>query len=69
MLEAATGGVLQKKLFFRISQYLQENTFVVGLKFYLKKAPTQLFSYEYCEVFKNTYLKEHLGTTASNYGN
>ena len=26
----------------------------------LKKAPTQVFSCEFCELFKNTYFKEHL---------
>ena len=31
-LEAATGGVLQKKLFLKILQYLQENT-CVGVSF------------------------------------
>ena len=29
------------------------------------QAPTQVFSYEICKIFKNTYFKEHLRTTAS----
>ena len=30
------------------------------------KAPTQMFSCEYCEIFKNTYFEKHLRTAASN---
>ena len=30
-----------------------------------KTTPTQIFPYEYYEIFKNTYFKEHLTTTAS----
>ena len=26
---------------------------------------TQVFSFEYCEIFKNTYFEEHLQTAAS----
>ena len=32
---------------------------------YYKEISTQLFSCEYCEVFKNIYVKGHLWTTAS----
>ena len=28
--------------------------------FYLKKAPTQVFFYEICKIFKNIYFEEHL---------
>ena len=31
-----------------------------GLKHYLQETPTQTFSCEFCEVFKNTYLVEQL---------
>ena len=37
--------------------------------FFLIKTPTQVFSYEYFEILKNTYFEEHLWTVASNYGN
>ena len=47
-LEAATRNVLYKKLFLKNSQHSQEKT-CVGI-----------FSYEYCEILKNTYFKEHL---------
>ena len=31
----------------------------------LKGTPTQVFTSEICEIFKNTYFEEYLGTTAS----
>ena len=62
--EAATGGVLLKKLFLKISQYSQENTcFKADL--YQKETPTKVFCCEYCEIFKNTFSEEHLQTAAS----
>ena len=36
-----------------------------GLQLYLKETPTQVFSCELCEIFKNTFFMEHLQTTAS----
>ena len=36
-----------------------------GLQLYWKETPTQLFSCEYFEIFKNTYFKKHLWTIAS----
>ena len=33
----------------------------------LKNIPTQVFFYEYCEIFKNTYFEEHLRTAASEH--
>ena len=57
-------------MFLKILQYSQENACVVvsfnqvaGLKasnFILKKALTQVFSYKYCEIFKNNLFIEHL---------
>ena len=52
--EAATWYVLVKKLFLKISQYSQENTYAGvffnkvagGLQLYYKKTPTQEFPYE-----------------------
>ena len=38
---------------------------VASLKAYLKETPTQVFSFKYCEIFKNTYLEEHLEPAAS----
>ena len=29
------------------------------------ETPTQVFSCEYCEIFKNTYFEEHLRTAAN----
>ena len=38
---------------------------VAGLQAYTLETPTQVFSCETCNYFKNTYFKEHLQTTAS----
>ena len=41
---------------------------VAGLQAYIfikKETPTQVFSCEHCEIFKNTYSEVHLRTTAS----
>ena len=59
-----------KKLFLKISQYLQESTCVdrkvpVLEILFNKETPTRVFSCGYCEIFKNTYLEEHLRTAAS----
>ena len=66
--EAATRGVFLKKVFLKISQ---KNTFVgvsflikLQLQLYQKETPTQVFSCEICDIFKSTYLEEHLQTTA-----
>ena len=68
--EAATGGILQKKLFLKISQNSQKNTcsrvsFLIKLKalacYFLKKDTlTLVFSCEFYEIFKNTFFTEHL---------
>ena len=34
-----------------------------GLQFYEKETPVLMFSFEYCEIFKNTSFEEHLRTT------
>ena len=33
--------------------------------FIKKETPTQVLSFEYCEIFKNTYFEERLRTAAS----
>ena len=35
------------------------------MNFIKKETPTQVFSYEFCEILKNTFLTEHFQTTAS----
>ena len=67
--EAATGGVLQEKVFLEILQNSQENTcarvsFLITLQA-KKEALVQVFSSEFCEIFNNTSFTEHLRTTAS----
>ena len=56
--EAATGGVLLKKVFLKISQTSQEN-YCVGFNpaTFLKRDSTQLSSCEICEVFRTSILK------------
>ena len=74
VIEAATGGVLWKKVFFKISQISQEKTcigvFLMKLQTWdrqlcQKETPTEVFSYEIWEFFKNTYFEEHPRTAAS----
>ena len=35
---------------------------------YEKETVTQVFSYEYCEIFKNTYFEKHLRTATPDDG-
>ena len=65
--EAATRGVLWKKVFLEISQNSQENTCtrVSFFNFIKKEALAQVFSCEFCKISKNTYFTEHLWSTAS----
>ena len=75
LAEAATGGVLQKKVFYEISQNSQENTCarvflnkVAGLKdcnFIKKGTLAQVFSCEFCKISMKTFSTEHIQTTAS----
>ena len=57
--EAATKGVLFKTVFLEISQKSQENT-CARVSFLIR-----LQACEFCEISKNTFLTEHLWTTAS----
>ena len=45
--------VFYKKVFLKISQNLQENT--CARIFINKETLAQVFSYEFCEIFKNTF--------------
>ena len=56
--EAATGGFPQKEVFLKILENSQGST-CVGVSF-LKEAPTQVFSCEIREIFKNNYFEEYL---------
>ena len=71
--EAATWGVLWKKVFLEISQNLQEKTSAKP-SFYLrfqdedwnvikKEILTQVFSCKFWEIFNNTFLTEYLRLT------
>ena len=37
----------------------------LDLQPYQKETPTQVFSFEICEIFKTIYFEEHLPTTAT----
>ena len=49
------------KIFCNIHRKVSE------LQPYQEETPTQMFSSEYCKIFKNTYFEEHLLTTASDF--
>ena len=64
----------KKKLFLKISQYSHENIYA-GVSFPIKikpsglqlcqiETPTQVFSWQYCEIFKKSYFDKHLWTAA-----
>ena len=58
-----------KKVFLKILQNLQENnrtrvTFLIKLQA-KKETLAQVFSCEFCNIFKNTFFTEHLRTAAS----
>ena len=71
--EAATADVLWKRVFFKISHSSQENTCVrVSFResckpqaWKLMKKKTSTFSFEFLEIFQNTYFVEHLLKAAS----
>ena len=76
--EAAVRIGSLKKMFLKISQNSQENTFIgfsfliklqacrlAGCNFIKKETPIQAFSCEFCEIFRNTFFTEHLQATAS----
>ena len=60
--EAATEGVLWRKLFLKISQYSKQSCRPAYL---LKRDFNTAFSSEDGEIFMNTYFEEHLLTAAS----
>ena len=67
--EAATRRALWKKVFLEISQISLATWFnsTKVCNFIKKEALTQVFSCEFCEIFKSTYFEEHLQTAASDY--
>ena len=55
--------VFYEKVFLKISQNLQENT--CARIFINKETLAQVFSYEFCEIFKNTFFYRTLPVDAS----
>ena len=62
MNEAATRGVLLKKVFLKIAQNSQENTCA---RVSFLRLWHRYLSCEFCAIFKNTFYPKHLWTTAS----
>ena len=68
---AAPRDVLQEMLVYEILQNLQENTYAKvsfqseACNFIKKESLAHVFSREFCEIYKNIFLSEHLWTTAS----
>ena len=61
----AKNGVLKNFAKFT-EKHLCWSLFLIKLhKLYWKETPTQMFSCEFCDNFKNTYLEEHLQMVAS----
>ena len=58
-LEAATGGVLQNRCFSKFCKFHRKTPVLESLydkvALYYKKTPTQVFTCEICEIFKNTF--------------
>ena len=69
--EEATRGVLLKKGVLKnftkfTGKHLCQRPLLPGACSFIKKETlAQVFSWEYCGIFKNTFLIEHLQTTAS----
>ena len=71
-LEAVARRSSVQKLFLKMLQNAQENT-CVGVCFSLKMqayfiekdTPTQVFSCEFCDIFKHIFFNKHLRATAS----
>ena len=58
--EAVIQRCYVKKVFWKISQTLQEMA-CAGVSLLIKKeTPAQVFSCEFCEISKNTFFIEHL---------
>ena len=65
--KGGTEVVLRKRCSWKIPQNSQKNTFV-GVSFLiilLKKTLIQLFSCEFCKIFKNTFYIEHIWAAVS----
>ena len=48
---------------------MPESLFQPACDFVEQETPAQLFSYKFCEMFKNTFFTVHFRTTASEYRN
>ena len=64
IIKAATGCILYKgalKNFANFAEkHLCQSLFLIKCNFIQKETPAQVFSCEYCEIFRNTVFIEHL---------
>ena len=59
--ETATRGVLWKELFLRISQYSRKTLLsFAGISLLKRDSNTGVFSFDYYDIFNNTYFQEHM---------
>ena len=75
MIEAVVGRCFVKKVFLKNSKNSQENTsarvsFLIKLQAetcnsFKKETLAQVFSCEFCQIFKKGFFTEHLWVTAS----
>ena len=64
--KTATWKCSSKKLFRKIRETFLENIrLVYSFNFTNKNTPPQMFSWEFSQIFQNSYIKEHLTTAAS----
>ena len=52
------------EVFYKKTVLKSFSTFTGKHHHYQKETPTQVFSCEYCEIFRNTYFEEYLRTAA-----
>ena len=72
--EAVVGRCFVKKVFLKLSQNSQEKNYarvsflikLLACNFIKKDTLVQVFSYEFCVIFKHTFLTKHLWEAASN---
>ena len=65
--ETVVGRGSVKMIFLKILQTFRGKHLCMSLFFNKEETLAQVFSCEFCKIFKNTSLTEHLGMTASGF--
>ena len=63
--EAATRAVLQERCTWKFRKIHRKIPVPEACNFIKKETLAEVFSFEFCEIFKNTFFTEHLRATAS----